>query len=121
MISWKRIGKSFNYAVKGFVLVWRREQNLRLETFFGILVLIVAWYLKIKATEIAILILTIGFVLLMEMVNSLVEFMSDLLKPKLDHYVKNIKDVGAAVVLLAAIIATVVGLFIFVPYLPIKI
>ena len=43
--------------------------------------------------------------------------MSDLLKPKLDVYVRAIKDVGAAAVLLAALTAVLIGVFIFSHYL----
>lgn len=117
MIRWKRLGKSFVYASRGFSRVYRREQNFRLELIIGAAVLFLGAILKVTAGDFALLALTIGFVLLMEIVNSLVEMLSDLLKPKLDHYVKAVKDIGAAAVMTASLTAIIVGLLIFGKYL----
>ncbi|MEI6378891.1 MAG: diacylglycerol kinase [Candidatus Falkowbacteria bacterium] len=117
MISPSRLKKSFVYAARGLSRIFREEQNFRLELAVGLIVLLLAWLMKVSSSDKAILTLTIGFVLLMEIVNSLVELMSDLLKPKLDVYVRAIKDVGAAAVLLAALTAVLIGVFIFSHYL----
>ena len=113
MISWLRLKKSFVYAYRGLSRVYREEQNFRLEIAVGVLVMVIALILGLSAVEMSILALTIGFVLLMEIVNSLMELMSDLLKPKLNVYVHAIKDIGAAAVLLASTVAVLVGLLIF--------
>lgn len=112
----KRLLKSFVYASRGLIQVIRREQNFRLELTAAALVILGGWYYHFRPGEWAVAILTIGFVLLMEVVNSLVELLSDLLKPKLDHYVKAVKDVGAAAVLLAAVVAVTVGWCLFSPH-----
>ena len=117
MINWKRLRKSFGYAVRGFLKVWHNEQNFRVEMTVGCAVIVVALLLRVSFTDLAILILTIGFVLLMEIVNSLVELLSDLLKPRLDHYVKTVKDVGAAAVMTASLTAIFIGLIIFSKYI----
>lgn len=117
MISFSRLRKSFVYAVRGLSRVYHEEQNFRIELAVGIIVMLAGLWLGVKPWEMAILSLTIGFVLLMEIVNSLVELMSDLLKPKLSVYVRGIKDVGAAAVLLASLVSLAVGYFIFRPYL----
>ena len=117
MISLKRLAKSFIYAGRGLVKIFREEQNFRIEVFVGFLVIVLAFLLSLSFIEIAILIVVIGFVLLMEIMNTLVEAMSDLLKPKLDHYVKIIKDMGAAAVMLSALVAISVGFCIFWPHI----
>lgn len=117
MIRWNRLGKSFVYASRGLSRVYHEEQNFRIELVVGIVVMLAGFIIGIKPWEMAILALTIGFVLLMEIVNSLVELMSDLLKPKLSVYVRGIKDVGAAAVLMATLVSVAVGWFIFQPYL----
>jgi len=58
----------------------------------------------------------IGLVILMEIINSAIERITDVLKPRLDNYVKEIKDIMAAAVMLASVIAIIVGLIIFIPY-----
>ena len=114
MIRIKRLFKSFIYAFRGLKTIFKEEQNFKIEVFIGLIVIILAVYLKFDYIEIVILILTIGFVLLAEVVNSVVELISDILKPKLDHYVKKIKDMVAAVVMVASFVAVIIGIIIFV-------
>jgi diacylglycerol kinase len=55
--------------------------------------------------------------MLMELANSAVERVADILKPRIHDYVKEIKDIMAAAVFLASMSAVVIGLIIFLPYL----
>ncbi len=54
---------------------------------------------------------------MLEITNSAVERITDVLKPRINGYVKEIKDIMAAGVMMASIIAVVIGIFIFWPYL----
>jgi diacylglycerol kinase len=116
MIRFKRLLKSFSYAGRGLAKVFREEQNFKIEVFAALLVVLAAILVGISFLEAAILALTVGLVLVMEVVNSAVEAISDSLKPRLDIYVKRIKDIVAAGVMIAAITAIVVGSLIFIPY-----
>lgn len=117
MIRFKRLLKSFSYAGHGLFKVLKEEQNFKIEVAAAIIVLAAAWRLKIGSLATALLVLVIGLVLIMEIINSAVEAISDVLKPKLDNYVKRIKDIVAAGVMVAALTAVVVGLLIFGQYL----
>ena len=117
MISIKRLAKSFHYAFKGLVKTFQEEQNLKVQTVAGLLVLLLAWQLKVSSFEWTVLILAIGLVILMEIVNSAVERVTDVLKPRINGYVKEIKDIMAAAVMLASLAAVIIGLIIFWPYL----
>ncbi len=117
MIRIKRLCKSFSYAFRGLFKTLREEQNLQIQSLVAFVVLASGWYLKIEKGEWLILILVIGLVILMELINSAVERVTDILKPRLDNYVKEIKDIMAAVVMFASIMAVIVGLIIFMPYL----
>jgi diacylglycerol kinase len=116
MIKFSRLIKSFTYAIKGLIRTFQEEQNLKIQSFFGIAVLFLGWLFEIAATEWIFLILAIGLVLLAELINSAVERISDVLKPRINSYVKEIKDIMAAAVLLSSLIAVLVGLIIFIPY-----
>ena len=116
MIKTKRLYKSFTYAFRGLFKTLREEQNLQIQSLAGLVVIILGWYFRIKNWEWLILILVIGLVILMEIINSAIERITDVLKPRLDSYVKEIKDIMAAAVMLASIIAVIVGLIIFLPY-----
>lgn len=117
MIKARRLLKSFYYAFKGLFKTFREEQNLRIQTSIGLIVLIAAWFLKISRYEWIILIFSISLVVLMEITNSAVERITDVLKPRLNSYVKEIKDIMAAGVMLASLAALIIGLIIFWPYL----
>ena len=117
VIRFKRLARSFTYSFRGLAKVFREEQNFRIELAAGAVVLGVALLLRVSGVELAILIVVIGIVLLMEIMNTIIEALTDLLKPKLDHYVKVIKDISAAAVVVASLTAIGVGLAIFSRYL----
>jgi diacylglycerol kinase len=117
MIRFKRLFKSFQYAAKGLVKTFHEEQNLKVQTIVGTIVLILGLYYKINLTEWCILIFSISIVLIMELVNSAVERVTDVLKPRINTYVKEIKDIMAAAVMLSSITAVIIGLLIFLPYI----
>ena len=116
MIRFTRLIKSFVYASRGLAKVWREEQNFKIELLVGLLVIVVAVWLEVDYQDLVILLVLVGLVLIMETLNSVVEMISDVIKPKLDHYVKRIKDMIAAAVMLTAILAVIVGLLIFSHY-----
>jgi len=60
--------------------------------------------------------LTVISVLTLEMINTSIERILDLLHPEKHPEIKIIKDISAAAVLLAALGALVIGLKIFIPY-----
>jgi len=117
VIRAKRLLKSFSYAFRGLVKTFLEEQNLKIQTTVGLAVLMLALFFRITRLEWVSLVLAISLVILLEIVNSAVERITDVLKPRINSYVKEIKDIIAAGVLLASISATVVGIIIFWPYL----
>ena len=117
MIKFSRLLKSYSYALKGLFKTFREEQNLRIQTVACLIVLILGMYFNIGRLEWALLILVICLVLVAEIINSAIERITDVLKPRINSYVKEIKDIMAAGVLLSSIAAIIVGIFIFLPYL----
>jgi undecaprenol kinase len=117
MIKIKRLAKSFTYAFRGLVKTYREEQNLHIQSMVGGFVIFLSLYLGLSTIELSMIIFLIGLVLLMEFANSAVERITDVLKPRMNTYVKEIKDIMAAAVLLASILSIVVGVLIFWPYI----
>jgi len=117
MIKFRRLLKSFNYAFRGLFKTFREEQNLQIQTIIGLLIVATAWFFRVSCFEWCLLILAISLVVLMEIVNSAVERITDVLKPRINSYVKEIKDIMAAAVMLASITAVIIGLIILGPYL----
>ncbi len=112
----KRLLKSFVYALKGLSKAWREERNLQLQTLVGLAVLILSFLAGISRLEWLLIIIVIFLVILMELINSALERVTDVLKPRINGYVKDIKDIMAAAVLMASVLAIIVGLVVLLPY-----
>ena len=89
------------------------EHNFRIHTFATIVVIIAGILLKVSFAAWIILILTIAFVMVVEILNTAVEYLCDYLTDKYDERIGTIKDIAAAAVLVSAIGAAAVGVLIF--------
>ena len=115
MIELKRLRQSFKHALRGVRIVFKTEQSFRIQTVVGILVIIAAFWLEIRAAELIILFLMVGVVLVLELINSIFERIIDTFKPRLHPAVRDIKDIMAGTVLIASAAAAVIGIIIFWP------
>jgi undecaprenol kinase len=112
-----RFLKSFAHAGKGLFHVFKSELNFRIQAAVGVVVLVAAFVFPLLIWERILVILLVLLVLLIEILNTVFEYFSDLLKPRLNHYIGVIKDVMAGAVLLTSVVALVVGMMIFYPHL----
>lgn len=113
----KRFIKSFMCAGRGLRYAWKHEQNFRIEIAAAVAALLAGFALGINRWEWTVLVLVISFVLMLELSNSSIEALADLVKPRLHEYVELIKDVMAGAVLVVSAAAAVIGLIIFLPHL----
>ena len=116
-MSPKRLWHSISDAWRGLAYVFKSEQNFRIQFFLGILALGLAIYFPLRTWELIVIILLVGAVWIMELLNTTFENLTDLLKPRLHHYVFLIKDIMAGAVFLSALLALIIGLIIFLPHL----
>ena len=107
----KRI-KSFGYAFAGLRVLFREEHNAWIHAFAAVCVIIAGFLFRISAYEWIAVTIVIGMVLSAEAV---LERTADFVKAERDDRKRDIKDLGAAAVLLTAIAAAIVGLIIFLP------
>ena len=107
------IVESFNYAVEGIIHVLRTHRNMRIHFAAAIGVLILALVLGVDRIELVVLLLSIAFVLIAEMVNSAIEAAIDLATSSFDPLAKLAKDIAAGAVLIASINAIAVGYLVF--------
>lgn len=117
MIRFSRLLKSFKYAFRGLAKVFKEEQNLRVQSFVGLIALAMGFYFKLVIWEWCVILIMIMIVILMEIANSAMERVADILKPRIHTYVKEIKDITAAGVMLASFFAVVIGLIVFIPHI----
>lgn len=115
VLSIKRLKKSFGYAFKGIDNVISNEPNMKIHVSVAILVVIMAFLLKISMIEWIILVLLIGLVLAAEVINTTIENLVDMYTKEYNEKAKVVKDTAAGTVLILAITATIIGLMILVP------
>ncbi len=109
--------KSVRYAYRGMRYVFIHEQNFRIQTYVALVVLLCAFALHLSKSEVLAVIFLILLVLILELLNSAIEKFADILKPRLDIQVAVVKDILAAMVLLASVGAALIGGLIFWPHL----
>ncbi len=112
----KRLFQSFRDAGRGVKIVFQNEQNFRLQFFLSILIIFLMYFFPLSKSERIVVIMLIALVLILELLNSAVERLVDLFKPRLSWQVEMIKDIMAAAVLLASFGSLIIGLVIFWPY-----
>lgn len=112
---------SLKNAIVGWWHVIKTQQNAWIHALATILVIILAVWLHLPLWNWIVLILTISTVWMAEFLNTALEIVVDLASPNLHPLARAGKDVGAAAVLIAALAAAIIGIFIFGPPLFTKI
>ena len=107
--------KSFGYAFEGIWTGISKERNMKIHVTAAILVVIAGIVLKISVTEWCICLVLFGLIMALELVNTAVESVVDLVTEERKPLAKIAKDTAAGAVLIAAIMAAVIGLIIFLP------
>jgi undecaprenol kinase len=109
--------KSFTYAFEGLKTALKEEPNFRIHVIMATLALGIGVLLGLSPLEWIILSFTIFYVITLELLNTVLEALVNLVSPEYRHFAKVAKDVSAACVLLAAFLSVIVGLILFVPKL----
>ena len=112
-----RLGRAFIYAWAGVRWLIRHERNAQIHLFSAAMAIWLAWRLDLAPVEWGLLILTIGVVFVAEAMNTALEALTDLISPDYHPQAKVVKDVAAGGVLLAAMMAIVMALILFLPKL----
>ena len=111
----KKTKNAFLFALHGLQYAFVHERNFKIEVVLAVVVCIAGYALHITNLEWLIIIMNIGFVLSAELINTAVEKLCDVTTAEINPIIKVIKDVAAAAVLIAAAIAFVCALMIFIP------
>lgn len=109
------VGGSLKYAREGLHEAIKNEPNFRFHLLVAVLACIAGWLFNLSTTEWVVLILVIAAVLVLELINTALETLVDIVSPAIRKKAKVAKDVMAAAVLVASLAAVVVGLVLFGP------
>lgn len=111
----RNILEAFRCAFSGLWYTLRTQRNMRIHLAIAGAVVTAGLWLRLSADQWALIALTSGLVLISEMANTVIEKLVDLVCPEYHPLAKIVKDVMAGAVVLAAIIAVIVGLLILGP------
>ncbi len=109
--------KSFTYAGRGIWVFVKSTHNAWIHLVVLAVAIALGIYFNITVVEWMMLVLAGGFVLVAEAFNTAIEIDIDLTSPEYHPYAKDTKDVAAGAVLISAVTALIIGLFIFGHYL----
>ncbi len=102
-----------DFAVKGIGYLFFYHRNMRIIFMSGIAAFFLGLCLKLKASELMTLCITITLVFMAEIFNTAIEMMMNMLSAKYRTRIKLVKDIAAAVVLLACLNAVAIGYILF--------
>jgi diacylglycerol kinase (ATP) len=105
--------ESFNFAIEGVIHVLRTQRNMRLHFAAAVAVIVVAVAVGVSKIELSVLLISIAFVLVAEMINTAVEGAIDAATTSFDPMAKLAKDIAAGAVLIASVNAVAVGYLVF--------
>ncbi len=108
---------SFKYAYEGIVAALKEEPNLKIHIIIALAIIVLGWFLNISRLEWLILTLTIGVVISVELTNTAIEALVDSFTSENHPGAKKAKDISAGAVLVVSVMAVVIGLMVFLPYL----
>jgi diacylglycerol kinase len=112
-----RFIKSFGYAIKGITYAFKTQPNFKFHTVATVVVVFMGFYCKLNQNEWLWIFAAIGLVLIVELLNTAIESFVDLVSPSFHIKAGIAKDTAAGAVLIASILAALIGLFIFLPKL----
>ncbi|MEH7298663.1 diacylglycerol kinase family protein [Neobacillus drentensis] len=108
---------SFSYAVAGILTALLSERNMRIHLISSIVVVLFSIYFSITKMEWIVILFAIGGMFSLELINTAIERVVDLVTKEYHPLAKQAKDIAAGAVFLYAVLSVIVGSIIFIPYI----
>jgi len=102
--------------MRGLSVAFRHERNLKVQFAVGVVTVLAGFYYSIAAIEWVAIITLVALVLCLEMINTAIENLVNLVTLEQHPLAGKIKDIAAGAVLLASLVSVVVGIIIFWKY-----
>lgn len=108
---------SFKYALEGIIEALREEPNLKFHLSAALVVIGGGFLLGISKNDWILVLILIGLVISLELTNTAIETVVDSFVDREHPAAKTVKDISAGAVLIVAIVAIIVGIIVFSPYI----
>ena len=111
----RKVLKSFIYASRGVSYAFNTQINFKVHSLAIIIAIVAGFFADLNTLEWIAIITVIGVVLVAELFNTSIEVLVDLVSPEFNKRAGIVKDLAAGAVFVAALLAVIIGLLIFVP------
>ena len=106
--SFRNFVTSVRYSIDGFWAALKHEPSFREDLIFAVLLVPLAIILPVNAVSTGLMIASLILILIVELLNSAIEWVIDYLRPEKHPLAKRIKDMASAAVFLSYINCIVV-------------
>jgi diacylglycerol kinase len=107
--------KVFAVAINGIIHSFRTEGNFKIQLVAAITAILLGFFFDINQTEWVVIILCCMIVLALELMNTAIEKLCDMISKDFNPAIKIVKDTAAGAVLVSSIGSAVAGAIIFGP------
>jgi diacylglycerol kinase (ATP) len=114
IFRFRGFNESLKIAGQGIIYLFLYHRNMRIIFMLGIIAFLLGLYFQLKGIELVALCITITLVFMAEIFNTAIEIMMNMSTPRHRTLIKLVKDISAAVVLIASLNAIAVGYVLFV-------
>ncbi|MEK7375935.1 MAG: diacylglycerol kinase family protein [Candidatus Margulisiibacteriota bacterium] len=111
----RKFVESVGYAGRGLIFAFRSQRNLKIHLAAGTLAVLLGGFLQISFIEMMILILVISSVIVLELLNTAMEEIVNLMMLTRKLRAMVAKDAAAGAVLVASISSLIIACYIFLP------
>ena len=106
---------SIRYSIEGFFAALKHEPSFREDLIFAVLLVPFAIILPVNAVSTALMIASLILILIVELLNSAIEWVIDYIRPEIHPLAKRIKDMASAAVFLSYINCIVIWIILLWP------
>ncbi len=110
-----KLFRSFAFALNGLKICFTSETNFKIHLLLTIIAVLFGIGFNITHTEWLAVIFSVALITALEMMNTAIEQLCNVVKPGYSERIKKVKDVAAGAVLAASFCSVVTGGVIFLP------
>ena len=99
----KRIWNAFSYSIDGLTAAFRHEDAFRQEVLLALILIPAAFYMPVSGIGKALMVASVLWVLVVELLNSGIEAVTDRISLEDHALAKRAKDLGSAAVMLSLV------------------
>ena len=110
-----RIFFSTKYSIQGLIYAYKNEKSLIIHGILSIIAIVLGFCLNISINQWIVLLIALGVILMIELLNTAIEAIVDMVTLEYHELAKIAKDCGSAATFVASVIGLIIALVIFIP------